>query len=74
MMVKPVALPPGRAKLPTKPLPTGSATMTKMDQARFLFGVKLRNTQTKQSSFAFFPTRTFAGFLGWFGARLSGRP
>jgi hypothetical protein len=30
MMVKPVALPPGRAKLLTKPLPTGSATMTKM--------------------------------------------
>ena len=30
MMAKPVALPPGRAKLPTKPLPTGSATMTKM--------------------------------------------
>src|SRR5262245_48833870 len=29
--VKPVALPPGRAKLSTKPAPTGSATFTKHD-------------------------------------------
>jgi hypothetical protein len=28
-VVKPVALPPGRERLATKPLPTGSATMAK---------------------------------------------
>ena len=30
MIMKPVALPPGRARLLTKPLPTGSATITKI--------------------------------------------
>ena len=30
ILVKPVTLPPGRGKLATKPLPTGSATIAKM--------------------------------------------
>jgi hypothetical protein len=29
-LMKPVTLPPGRAQLATKPLPTGSATFAKM--------------------------------------------